>query len=248
MSFSGRGSIRSIPSAIRKRSICGRVRWSLRADWSSTILLITRGETLGSEIEFVRSTARVSYYLPFAPEKKVVDLNPDADDDETGWQRWFRQTQLAFGARFGVIQGVNGSEIPIDERFFNGGSNSVRSFAERDLGPHADGDPIGGEFFSVYNIEYTFPIWGEVSGALFVDAGNLLASAEDVGFDDMRYAIGFGLRYKLPIGPLRLDYGVNPGPAHGRSFRRVPFQLWVRVLRMIARSRYRVRCVTNRDA
>lgn len=175
-------------------------------------------EALGSEIEFARSTARVSYYLPFAPEKKIIEVNPDADSEETGWERWFRQTQLAFGARVGIIKGVNGSEIPIDERFFNGGSNSVRSFAERELGPRVDGDPIGGEFFSVYNVEYSFPIWGEVSGAVFLDAGNLLENADDFGFGEMRYAVGFGLRYKLPIGPLRLDYGVNPDPRGGEAF------------------------------
>ena len=176
------------------------------------------GEALGSQIEFIRSTTRVSYYLPFAPEKKIIEVNPDADSDDSGWARWFRQTELAVGARVGIIQGISGSEIPIDERFFNGGGNTVRSFAERDLGPHDGGDPIGGEFFSVYNIEYTFPIWGEVSGAVFLDAGNLLESAEDLGFGDMRYAVGFGLRYKLPIGPLRLDYGVNPDPRTGEAF------------------------------
>lgn len=175
-------------------------------------------EALGSQIEFARSTARVSYYLPFAPEKKIIEVNPDADSAESGWERWFRQTQLAFGARVGVIKGVSGSEIPIDERFFNGGSNSVRSFAERELGPRVDGDPIGGEFFSVYNVEYSFPIWGEVSGAVFLDAGNLLENADDFGFGEMRYAVGFGLRYKLPIGPLRLDYGVNPDPRGGEAF------------------------------
>lgn len=173
---------------------------------------------VGSDIDFVRSTARVSYYLPFAPEKKTIDVNPDAEADESGWNRWFRQTQLAFGARVGVIQGISGSEIPIDERFFNGGGTTVRSFAERDLGPHDGGDPIGGEFFSVYNIEYTFPIWGEISGAVFIDAGNLLTSAEDIGFADMRYGVGLGLRYKLPIGPLRLDYGVNPSPRDYEAF------------------------------
>ncbi len=164
-------------------------------------------EALGSDLEFVRATARVSYYLPFAPEKKIVEINPRADEEESKLHHWFSQSGLAFGARVGVI---SGTDIPIDERFFNGGSNSVRSFGERDLGPHFDGDPLGGEFFSVYNIEYTFPIFGELQGALFVDAGNLLPNADDAGFDDMRYGVGFGLRYRLPIGPLRLDYGVNP--------------------------------------
>ncbi len=108
------------------------------------------------------------------------------------------------------------ADIPIDERFFNGGSTTVRSFAERDLGPHDNGDPIGGEFFTVFNVEYTFPIYGELQGAAFVDAGNLLPGLDDLfdgvtaSFDDMRYAVGLGLRYKLPIGPIRLDYGYNP--------------------------------------
>jgi outer membrane protein assembly complex protein YaeT len=173
---------------------------------------------LGSEIEFVRSTARVSYYLPFAPEKKVVDVNPDADDEKSGFRNWFRQSHLALGARGGVIQATGGSEIPIDERFFNGGANSVRSFGERELGPNFDGDPIGGEFFTVFNAEYTFPVWGEIRGAVFFDAGNLLASEDDLGFGDMRYAIGLGIRYNLPIGPLRLDYGVNPDPRAEEAF------------------------------
>ena len=169
-------------------------------------------EAFASDIEFVRSTARVSYYLPFAPEKKVVHVNPTAEEEESGWQRFIRQSHLAVGARVSVIQGFGGSEIPIDERFFNGGSTTVRSFGERELGPNYRGDPIGGEFMTVFNVEYTFPIWGEIQGAVFVDAGNLLPHVEDAGFSDLRYAIGFGLRYKLPIGPLRLDYGVNPDP------------------------------------
>ena len=51
-----------------------------------------------------------------------------------------------------------------------------------------------------------------MQGAVFVDAGNLLPDADDPNFSDMRYGIGAGLRYKLPIGPIRLDYGVNPSP------------------------------------
>ena len=177
------------------------------------------GEALGSQIEFVRSTARVSYYLPFAKDKKVIQVNPTAGEaGESGWERWFRRSMLAVGARAGVIQGVNGGQIPIDERFFNGGANSVRSFAERDLGPMDRGNPIGGEFFSVFNIEYTFPVFGELQMAVFGDAGNLLSRAEDAGLDNLRYGVGLGLRYQLPIGPLRLDYGVNPDRRPGEAF------------------------------
>lgn len=154
---------------------------------------------IGSQIDFIRSTARFTYFQPIGREPK-----PGQPD---------RRTLLALGARAGVIHSLSGSEvadIPIDERFFNGGSTTVRSFSERDLGPHNNGDPIGGEFFTIFNVEYTFPIYGELQGAAFFDAGNLLMSAENPGLTDMRYAIGLGLRYRLPIGPIRLDYGYNP--------------------------------------
>jgi outer membrane protein insertion porin family len=177
----------------------------------------------GSDIEFIRGTIRVGYYLPFGPKP----LTPGVVEDKPGTplQRWFQQSSIAFGARAGIIHSltVSGPEeafaIPIDERFFNGGSDTVRSFGERDLGPHDHRrHPLGGEFFTVFNIEYTFPIFGELQGALFTDAGNLLPTAEEPGLDDMRYAIGAGLRYKLPVGPIRLDYGVNPDPHPDEDF------------------------------
>jgi outer membrane protein assembly complex protein YaeT len=177
------------------------------------------GAGLGSQIELVRATGRVSYFLPFAKQKKVIDVNPSAlGEEESGWESWFRRSLFAVGARAGVVQGLHDSGVPIDERFFNGGGTSVRSFAERDLGPKSNGDPIGGEFFTVFNAEYTFPIYGELKLAVFGDAGNLLPRAEDASLDNLRFAVGLGLRYALPVGPLRIDYGVNPNRRPGEAF------------------------------
>ena len=182
---------------------------------NNTVDVATNG--LGSDIEFVRGTGRASYYIGFGQDSQAPGVALAEDPNRSKWERWYSQTLLAFGARVGIIH-VLGSEstpfdLPIDERFFNGGSTTVRSFTERDLGPRDHrGNPLGGEFFTVFNAEYTFPIYGELQGAVFFDAGNLLPSSEDVGLQDMRYAIGGGLRYKLPIGPIRLDYGVNPDP------------------------------------
>jgi len=181
-------------------------------------------DALGSQVEFIRSTARVTFYLPFASRDALPQTAAIEEPKGSAIGRWFRRSSLALGARAGIIHplgdtGTLYSQIPIDERFFNGGSSTVRSFTERDLGPHEGGDPIGGEFFSVFNVEYTFPIFGELQGAIFWDAGNLLPNAKDpfdgvdAGLQNMRYAIGIGLRYQLPIGPIRIDYGVNPDPA-----------------------------------
>jgi outer membrane protein assembly factor BamA len=169
---------------------------------------------IGSNVDFLRSTGRFTYFLPIGREPLLG--HPD------------RRTLLAFGARAGIIHsldsdGTSPAEIPIDERFFNGGATTVRSFGERDLGPQDNGHSIGGEFFTVFNVEYTFPLYGELLGAVFFDAGNLLPNSTDpferatAGFDDMRYGVGVGLRYKLPIGPVRLDYGYNPDRKAGED-------------------------------
>ncbi len=170
---------------------------------------------LGSEVEFLRGTARFSYYLPVT-----------------------KRSDLAFGARAGIISPLGKSSrrptasvpagLPIDERFFSGGSTTVRSFAERELGPKdLNGVPIGGEAFTVFNIEYTFPVYGDVKGAVFADAGNLRARAGDFSLSDMRYGVGAGLRYNLPFGPIRLDYAVNPSRRPGEDVGAFHFSIGV---------------------
>jgi len=141
---------------------------------------------------FTRGIGRFSYYLPIG------------------------KTVLAFGARGGFIS-ADATNVPIDSRFFNGGGNSVRSFAERQLGPMNHGHPVGGNIYTVFNVEYDVPITGALTGAAFVDAGSL--TNDDLpGSGDLRYGVGLGLRYKLPIGPIRLDYGVNPDRRQDESF------------------------------
>lgn len=175
-----------------------------------------------SDVDLLRATGRVSYYLSFAPDPLLL---AGEDLQKSSFQKWFERSLLAFGARAGIVYPLDTAgtsaafAIPIDERFFTGGSTTVRSFAERDLGPHDPrGDPIGGEYYSIFNVEYTFPVYGELLGAVFVDAGNLLPDARNPGLSDLRYGVGAGLRYNLPIGPIRLDYGVNPSPRNGEAF------------------------------
>ncbi|HEY4284291.1 MAG TPA: BamA/TamA family outer membrane protein, partial [Chthoniobacterales bacterium] len=156
---------------------------------NNTVDVATSG--LGSDIDLARVTGRASYYIGFGEKSQAPGVALAEDPNRSAVERWYRQTLLAFGARGGVVHNL-GSEstpfdLPIDERFFNGGGTTVRSFGEKELGPlDHRGHPLGGEFYTVFNAEYTFPIYGELQGAIFFDAGNLLPSSEDPGFNDMR--------------------------------------------------------------
>ncbi len=152
---------------------------------------------IASETEFFKATGRLGYYHPVG--------------DHT----------LRLAARAGMISPMGDTTaIPIDLRFYNGGAQSVRSFDERRLGmTDANGYPVGGEFYTTFNIEYEIPVkqFEGLSIVPFADAGNLIYDADDASLDDLRYAIGLGIRYETPIGPLRLEYGHNPDQRVGES-------------------------------
>ena len=119
---------------------------------------------------------------------------------------------LTIAGATGVVNNYDGSdEVPLFDRFFIGGSRSVRGFDNRDIGPvDNNNEPLGGNTMAYTNIELTFPIMDRVRGAIFNDAGFLDARAfhyADVP-DELDAAAGIGLRLNLPIGPLRLDYGI----------------------------------------
>ena len=125
------------------------------------------------------------------------------------------------------------TEVPVENRYFLGGSNSVRGYEESGLGPRdADGNIEGGAFLLLANVEIRYPLpyvsrW-HFSGAVFIDSGNVWASASDLrgsGFrltssvdettvDDYRYGVGLGIRYNTPVGPIRVDFGYPLNPDH----------------------------------
>ncbi len=116
-------------------------------------------------------------------------------------------------------------DIPLPERFFSGGGNSHRGFGVNQAGPRdgSTGFPVGGGALLLNSLELRFPILGpNIGGALFHDMGNVFASVDDLrfrvrqrdrtDFNYMVHAVGGGLRYKTPIGPVRLDlaWSMNP--------------------------------------
>ena len=108
------------------------------------------------------------------------------------------------------------ARVPLQERWFNGGEASVRSFREAQLGPTDNaGIAIGGEYRNLFGVEVRVPLWRTFEAGLFVDAGNVGTAVQEFSFDDMRYALGAGLRLLLPIGPVRLDAAWNPDQRPG---------------------------------
>ena len=132
-----------------------------------------------------------------------------------------RNTQLGVAEPFGkpgkVLNEQGGPDIPLPERFFSGGGNSHRGFGVNQAGPRdrETGFPVGGRVLLLNSLELRFPVSGKkVGGVLFHDMGNLFARLDDISFrvkqrnltdfSYMVHAVGAGVRYKTPIGPLRL--------------------------------------------
>ncbi len=179
----------------RDNPVLPRKGWflSLRGDYNL--------DGIGEGASFLRNEARAAWMLPLT-------------------DKW----RFAIGALAESIQGAGFEDIPIDNRVFNGGPNSVRAFAMRELGPvTAGGTPLGGTAAVFASAELSREILPNLELAVFYDIGSLDLRESKQPFhhsSDFRHGVGGGLRYLLPFGPLRLDYGYNldrrPGEDRGR--------------------------------
>ncbi len=146
---------------------------------------------------------------------------------------------LARSVTFGWLHQVNPErEIPLPERFFSGGAGSHRGFPENQAGPRdlLTGFPLGGKALLLNQVEVRFPVLGEnLGGVLFEDAGNVYSrlgklrfrvQQRDVtDFDYMVHAVGFGIRYRTPVGPVRVDLGWALNPPNFVGFKGTREQL-----------------------
>jgi outer membrane protein insertion porin family len=113
--------------------------------------------------------------------------------------------------------------VPLFERFFLGGANSIRSFQNQEVSPKdSTGTRIGGNIELLGNVEYTVPLFFGIRAAAFFDVGNVwgpdISAGQKFDITDLHYAAGMGLRWTSPFGPIRIDYGVNLNPAPGDKF------------------------------
>lgn len=172
------------------------------------------GRNIGSEVGFAKTYLTAQAFHPLPRARGMV---------------------LAASARLGMAQGfprlvpeldgnnapvldehgepvfATSRDLPASERFFAGGDTTVRGFALDQLGTpetiDKDGFPNGGRGLVILNAELRLPIRGGLGIVGFVDAGNVFAETSDINIADLRSAVGFGVRYKSPIGPIRVDVG-----------------------------------------
>jgi len=166
--------------------------------WYATVRIESATDILGSGVSFIRTDLRGAWYHPIT-----------------------KKFRFAAGGELNTIQGANAEKIPIDSRVFNGGPNSVRSFGQRELGPVTPGGtPLGGTAALFASAEFSYEIMENFEFAVFGDIGSLGRddNSSPLSYSsDFRQAIGVGLRYHLPFGPIRIDYGHNPSRRAGES-------------------------------
>jgi outer membrane protein assembly complex protein YaeT len=200
--------LQAIPTDISDDADVAVIQTSMLWDDRDNRLLPTRGRNASASLEWADDSLG----------SRVEFLRGQLDYAQLFRLPW--ETGLAASARTGVIAPAGMTDqIPLPERFFNGGENSVRSFRQDELGPtDLSGDPIGGEAATTLNLELRHAIAGNLAAALFADAGNVALEVQDyLRFEDFRYGVGLGVRYLLPIGPVRLDLGINPDPRDGED-------------------------------
>jgi outer membrane protein insertion porin family len=138
----------------------------------------------------------------------------------------FWDSTVHLRGRAGWISGVLGKSVPLYERFYLGGIDTLRGFGLGVPGPkdHDSGQAIGGTKELIINAEYIFPIVKDLKlkGVAFYDAGKAYDNRETFG-SDIRSTAGGGVRWISPFGPIRVEYGVNIFRRHDEGFGRVEF-------------------------
>lgn len=134
-------------------------------------------------------------------------------------------TVFSVRGRAGYLEGHEGKDVPIYERYYLGGINTLRGL--RDVGPvdPATGDFIGGLTMMNFNVEFLFPLFKEVGmrGVIFYDTGNTWVKGYH--FNDFRKTAGAGVRWYSPIGPFRLEWGHVLDQRTGESANRWEFTI-----------------------
>ena len=178
---------------------------------SANVQLAAR--SIGSEVGFAKSYLTAQYFRRVRTSQ-VVFAASSRVGTAAGFPRDVPRTDVGGN----VLVGSNGQPVvdtvkalPASERFFAGGDTTVRGFAVDQLGTpetiDQKGFPVGGNAVVILNGELRVPVFGGFGIVGFVDTGNVFAQTSDFALTELRTAAGFGVRYRSPVGPIRIDLG-----------------------------------------
>jgi outer membrane protein insertion porin family len=190
---------------------------------SSSQILLEQGQSTKSQITggiahdtrdnpFLSRTGRRIVFTPYVAggflggTEQIVGANLEA---RQYFHLWKDSILVVYGQMAAVDTWGDGERVRIYDRLFLGGSNDLRGFDYRDVSPRdINGEPLGGQSMASFTVEYTMPIIEKARFAVFYDTGFVNAAPWDFSTKDVVSDAGVGLRLDLPIGPLRIDYGI----------------------------------------
>ncbi len=164
---------------------------------------------LGGQVGFVKTYLQAYWFRQLTTRHPVVFATRGAIGMADGFPRVAQPTDANGTGVPGPAVVIE--DLPASERFFAGGDTSIRGFALDTVGApgtiSANGFPRGGNAVVILNGELRVPVWRGVGAAVFADGGNVFERTTQIDLGELRGAVGFGLRYKSPVGPIRLDLG-----------------------------------------
>jgi outer membrane protein insertion porin family len=183
---------------------------SLSRDTRDSVFDPTRGSTVSLGLDFAgvgfgekfaRSVLSTTYFQPLP---------------------WLEHV-LSFRFMAGYSFGWSKDPVPLFERFYLGGSNSLRQFKSLQVSPKDDtGTRIGGNSEVLGTVEYQIPLFFGIKAAVFYDVGQVwgpdISGGTKIDISDLRHGVGAGLRWNSPFGPIRVDYGIKLDQRKGESF------------------------------
>lgn len=203
---------------------------------ADAIIKDMEGRLLTSAVTFqVINDTRDSYIDPSKGRRYSLSLTTAGLGGDTGFWKsmldlgWyfpvFEESTLHLRGRVGASDTLFGKKYPLYERFYIGGLDTIRGLGYGEAGPKdSKNHPIGAKRALIFNIEYLFPIITEMKfkGLLFVDMGKGYNEGEKIG-TDIKYTTGFGFRWFSPLGPVKIDYGINLNRKEGESKSKIEF-------------------------
>jgi outer membrane protein insertion porin family len=205
-------------------------------DQADPILLDMKGKLLTSSVTFqIINDTRDSFIDPRSGKRHSLFLTLAGLGGDTGFWKsmvdlsWyipiFEVSTLHLRGRVGLSDTLFGKKYPLYERFYVGGLNTVRGLGYGEAGPKDSRNlPIGAKNALIANIEYLFPIVSELKlkGLVFFDSGKGYNEIKKFG-SDIKYSTGFGFRWFSPMGPIKIDYGINLNRKKGESKSKIEF-------------------------